>query len=147
MAAIQQQEEFFSSDCVPGFSVGATNSKDSDNLGFKFELSSVLLSFNNAQALCESRNNSQVASIQNLAEQNLMSLVVSQAPHNIEPHAQVVWIGLIDPVAALVSPTSDTSRFQWLDGSSFDFGIQPREEPWAETEPNNFENDIETCVE
>ena len=148
MGIRKQDEAFFSSECRPGFSVGSEASENPEEVGFQLDLSASLFSFPEAQSLCESLGDSQVASILNAQEQALLRQVIADAPDTVPADASPdVWIGLIDPVAEVIDPPDDTSRFQWLDGSDFDFGTTAGVEPWGPQEPNNFQNLTEACVE
>lgn len=57
-----------------------------------------------------------------------------------------VFIGLIDENPNAI-PNTSTERFSWFDNSEFLFGSISGLPPWVPGEPNNFETQIEDCVE
>ena len=140
------QDAFVSTECLPDLS---TESVDEDGFFYSVTTNAAFFNFSEASALCREQTATELASILSDEEQQVAEeLIFDSIAENPGVFDDVnVWIGLADLGPTSTEPTTDVFRFSWLDESSFTFGLNASAEPWADQEPNNFDDLDEACVE
>ena len=148
MSDPETQEEIFTTDCFPGFSVGSGSIEQPARRGFAFSLVPTTQTFDHARETCLQQESSEIASIHSQEEFDLAKSLLEEATALDAPSNTIdIWIGLKDDVFDDPTPVINVERFAWLDGSDFDFGTQAEVNPWQPGEPNNFRNETqEDCV-
>ena len=79
--------------------------------------------------------------------ESVKRLILEARLAGLENNERGLFIGLVDTVFDDPKPTNGTSRFDWVDGTEFDFGSVGNVDPWAFDQPNNFGDEQEDCVE
>ena len=143
MSSNDNENSFISTECVPGFSVGAALAPDLGIAGFTYDLSLNELNYEHSLNSCASRENSALASILSEEEFDFASEFIRSVST-----VDQVWIGLRANTSGSSDLLNPTARFSWVDGSNLSFGINDSQKPWDKDEPNNGGggNNQEDCV-
>lgn len=128
-------------------STGCSNISGSPPLN-EFILAFPLGNFRTQQEVCQTDYAAKAASIVLQEEFKTVIQLLDTAKVDLAPSLDGnfgIYIGLFSSIVGDVGQSNDTSRFEWLDGSEFDFGTVPLQSPWLAGRPDN-EFEEEDCV-